>query len=66
MSWTTLHRIFPSFLKNEIVVEVRQIGRAKLYKLNTNNSLVKKFIDLYDSILLAQLEKNRVVEEVVA
>ena len=60
VSWTTLHRIFPSFIRNKIVVEVRQIGRAKLYKLNTENPLVNKFIDLYNSILFAELNNAKV------
>ncbi len=58
VSWTTLHRIFPSFIKNKIVVEVRQIGRAKLYKLNESTPLVKKFIELYDCILLTEMNKH--------
>ncbi len=60
VSWTTLHRIFPSFVKNKIVIEVRQIGRAKLYKLNANNPLVMKFVDLHNSILLNELNKHKV------
>ncbi len=57
VSWTTLHRIFPQFIKNKIVLEVRQIGRAKLYKLNVANLRVKKVIDLYDSIIVDELKR---------
>ncbi|VVB81015.1 Uncharacterised protein [uncultured archaeon] len=57
ISWSTLHRIFPRFVKNKIVVQIRQIGRAKLYKLNQNNPIVQKFVALYDTILLQQLAK---------
>ncbi len=57
ISWTSLHRIFPLFEKNQIVVKTREVGRAKLYKLNQKNTEVKKLILLYDSILKKQLEK---------
>ncbi len=57
ISWTTLHRIFPVFEKREIVIKTREIGRAKLYKLNQKNNEVKKLILLYDSILKSQLER---------
>ena len=55
ISWSTLHRIFPRFVKNKIVLQTRVIGRAKLYKLNTKNIVVQKFIALHDTILLQQL-----------
>ncbi|MBN2127234.1 MAG: hypothetical protein JW703_02460 [Candidatus Diapherotrites archaeon] len=55
IGWTTLHRILPSLEKQEIVIKTREIGRAKLYKLNEKNEEVKKLISLYDSILKKQL-----------
>lgn len=57
VSWTTLHRIFPNFEKNKMITKTREIGRAKLYRLNQNNASVKKLIELYDSILKQSLEK---------
>lgn len=57
ISWTTLHRIFPGLEKQEIVVKTREIGRAKLYKLNQQNQEVKKLVVLYDSLLKKQLEQ---------
>ena len=65
MSWSTLHRIFPKFVSNNIVIEVREVGRAKLYKLNTNNLFVQKLVDLYD-LLLSQELKRSVEREMVA
>jgi AraC-like DNA-binding protein len=57
MSWSTLHRIFPNFLKHRIVKGVREVGRAKLYKLNIQNPLVKKYVDIYDSIIMEELKR---------
>ena len=56
VSWTTLHRVFPNFEKQKIVVKTREIGRAKLYKLNMENDGVKILIKLYDKLLKLQLE----------
>ena len=33
--------------KQEIVVKVREVGKAKMYRLNMTNPVVKKFRDLY-------------------
>ncbi|MFH1696141.1 MAG: hypothetical protein ABH850_07010 [Candidatus Micrarchaeota archaeon] len=57
ISWTNLHRIFPVFEKRKIVVKTREVGRAKLYKLNQQNNEVRKLILLYDSIIKSQLER---------
>lgn len=51
ISWMTLHRIFPLFLKNRIVRQTRNIGRAKLYMLNMKNPSVKKLVELFEQIL---------------
>lgn len=46
IGWSTLHLFWNNLVKMEIVVKTRRIGRAELYKLNLNNPLVKKLIDI--------------------
>ena len=57
VSWGTLHSEFPKLLKLGIVIKVREIGRAKLYKINKENPVAKRLIDLFDSLILQELEK---------
>jgi hypothetical protein len=64
LSWSTLNRIFPNFLKNKIVVQTRTIGRIKLYKLNTQNLFVKKLVELYDSMISRKLKEKTMVKAV--
>jgi hypothetical protein len=56
VSWGTLHTVFPKFIKHKLVVRTRIIGRAKLYKINQNCPISKKFIDLYDMLVLGALK----------
>jgi len=49
---TTLFRIFNELIKNKIIIPTRQIGNAKLYKLNQENLIVKKMIDVFDEIIM--------------
>lgn len=49
---TTLFRIFDELIKNKIIISTRQIGNAKLYKLNQENSFVKKMIEVFDEIIM--------------
>ena len=51
VSWRTLNRIWPKFVKNKIVIITRKIGKIKLYKLNMENSAVIKLVELFDNLL---------------
>lgn len=66
VSWGTLHTIFPKLIKYKLVKKVREIGRAKLYKINTENKIAKKLIGLYDSISLLNLKSLEEKQKVVA
>ena len=57
IGWTTLHRIWDKMLKLNIVKPTREIGRAKLFKLNEENPAVKDIIKLYDTLLYQHTEK---------
>ena len=57
IGWTTLHRIWGKLLKLKIITPTREIGRAKLFKLNEENHAVKELIRLYDTLLYQETEK---------
>ncbi|GAG31352.1 unnamed protein product [marine sediment metagenome] len=57
IGWTTLHRIWNNLLKLKIVKPTRQIGRAKLFKLNQDNLAIKELIKVYDALLYLETEK---------
>ena len=41
VSWKTLYRLWPLLEKYELVLKTRQIGRATLYKQNTESPIAK-------------------------
>ena len=49
---TTLFRIFEDLINAKIIIPTRQIGNAKLYKLNLENPLVKRLVEIFDEIIL--------------
>ena len=57
IGWTTLHRIWDKLVQLNIVILTREIGRAKLFKLNEKNPAVEKLIKLYDTLLYLETEK---------
>ena len=50
VGWNTLHSFFFKLVEKDIVKETRQVGRAKLYKLNIENPITKKLIDMNNVI----------------
>lgn len=58
----TLYRIWDNLIKNQVIVHTRDIGKAKLFKLNTDNPKIKKLIEIYDLLTIEAL-KNRCKRE---
>ena len=57
VSYSALKEIWKEFVKRGIVVHTRDVGKAKMYKLNRENLLVEKFIDYYWSVVGIGMEK---------
>ena len=55
---TTLFRIWDDFEKLKIVKQTRNIGNAKLFKLNIENTFVKKLVELFDTLLFDSLKEE--------
>jgi hypothetical protein len=49
---TTLFRIWEDLIKTSIIIPTRQIGNAKLYKLNSENIFAKKLTEIFDEIIM--------------
>ena len=63
VGYTTLKRIWKDFRKKNIVVQTRTVGKAKMYKLNLKNPVVKKFIDYYWAVIESVVEKDLHIEK---
>lgn len=59
---TTLFRIWDDLIKTKMVKHTRDIGNAKLYKINKENKIVQKLIEIFDELVIEPLnEKQRLV-----
>lgn len=58
IAWSTLHECWPELVALKIVKKTRRIGRAELYKLDTQNPLVQKLLDLDQFISLQFIERE--------
>ena len=63
---TTLYRIWGELLKNKIVLPTRIIGRSKLYRLNKDDSKIKKLIELDNMLVIESLKKRSEKQKIIA
>jgi hypothetical protein len=64
VSWKTLFRVWPLLERYEIVVKTRQIGRATLYKLNTDSPIAKALGTL--ALEVAAFDAKKIADEEIA
>ncbi len=51
VSWNTLETFWKKLEKKGVVVFTRKVGKARMYKLNAKNSLVKQLIELDNRLM---------------
>ncbi|MBU1199819.1 MAG: hypothetical protein KKF46_07520 [Nanoarchaeota archaeon] len=61
---TTLYRIWSDLIKNRIITPTRIIGKAKLYRLNKDNFVIKKLIEIDDKLMVEDLKKRSGKKEI--
>ena len=54
----TLFRLWPEIEKSKLVSHTRNIGNAKLFKLNIKNSYVKSIAELFDKLINEEFKKT--------
>jgi len=45
VGYSTLQLLWPDFVKKELVIQTRTIGKAKLFKLNEESPIVKEMLN---------------------
>ena len=59
VSKPTIYKILPKLLEENLVVVTRKVGKAKLYKLNTENELVKLILKFEFELANLLKEKDK-------
>lgn len=57
VGWTSFTRVWKNLEKKKVVIPTREIGRAKLFKLNTQDPTVQKLVRLHWEIVKAETDK---------
>ena len=66
ISYNTLNSIWSQPISNDIIVKTRRIGKQDMFKLNTENRLIKELVNFYDALLRQSIDKHAKVMTQVA
>ena len=60
----TLFRLWTQIEKSKLVVPTRNIGNAKLFKLNIKNPYVKSLAEMFDKLISEEFKKASLEKEI--
>ena|SRR3989338_8538269 len=63
VSYTALKGIWKEFTQRKIVIKTRNVGNAKLYKLNTRNPIVNRFIGYYWAVVDSVVRRENKIKD---
>jgi transposase len=66
VGWNTLNSFFSKLIEKGIVKETRQVGRARLYKLNTDNPIVQKLVEINNLVTSKAVDEELKRQEIEA
>ena len=66
VAWSTLNTLWPNLEKMNIVEQTRTVGKAKMFKLNTKNGMVKEIIRFADRLVWTEAEKETEKKKIIA
>src|SRR3972149_10775122 len=61
VAWKTLYRVWPLLEKYDLIVQTRRIGRATMFKLNTDSPIVKALWEV--AFQISKYDVNRTIRE---
>ncbi len=61
VNFQTLKKVWPQLEKSRLVIQTRKLGGASLYKLNVENPVVKKILELNNTLCWEYGDKGEVV-----
>lgn len=59
----TFYRMLDGMLKDKVIFPTKKHGNMQLYKLNQDNKIIKRFVELYDQICKTASEKEIAIQK---
>ncbi len=66
VNFQTLKKLWPKLEHDKIVISTRTLAGAVLYKINTNNPIVKKLIELNNFLCWEYADKTKIRQKITA
>jgi len=64
VAWSTLNLLWPNLEKKGLVIHTRNVGKAKMYRLNVKSKIVKDLMKFADALVLdyAEIKQQQKME----
>ena len=56
VAWNTLENFFDKMIERKIIVKTRKVGKSKMYKLNLENPIAQKLIEIDKKLMLGSIK----------
>ena len=63
VSWNTLEGFFSQLIKKGLVIRTRKVGKSQMYKINLENPIVKKIMEIDSRLLLESIKSVEIPSE---
>jgi len=57
ISWNTLETFWDKLIEREIVIKTRKVGKSDMFKLNLENPIVQKLIEIDKKLMLDSIDR---------
>lgn len=61
----TLFRMWKELLNAKIIIHTRNIGNAKLFKINMENPRIRILVELFDKIINGDFQKKKIIKQII-
>jgi len=56
VAWNTLEKFFDRMVGKEIIIRTRKVGKSEMYKLNLENPIIQKLIEIDKKLILGSIK----------
>jgi hypothetical protein len=56
VAWNTLEKFFDKMVEGGIVIKTRKVGKSEMYKLNLENPITQKLIEIDKKLILGSIK----------
>lgn len=66
VAWNTLENFFDKMIEKGIIIKTRKVGKSEMYKLNLENPIVQKLVEIDKKLTLGSIKDVELTEKIAS